>query len=143
MTSRRIDLHPELRQILLDWKANSEAGRYVIGGKRGRSLTVDEANRLFCQPLRGTAWCLDSKRNWFKIRFHTYRHSFVSNLAAKGVDQRVIDEFVGHSTEAMRRRYRHLFPHDSKTAIESFSLVAKNGDGDNGRLGEIAPNYQP
>jgi hypothetical protein len=39
--------------------------------------------------LRGTAWCLDGTRDWFKVGFHTYRHSFASNLAARGVDQRV------------------------------------------------------
>lgn len=73
--------------------------------------------------MRGTDWCLKSKRNWFKVGFHTYRHSFASNLAARGVDQRIVDEFMGHQTEAMRKRYRHLFPKDRRTAIESFSLV--------------------
>jgi integrase len=71
--------------------------------------------------MRGTSWCLKSKRNWFKIGFHTYRHSFASNLAARGVDQRIVDEFMGHQTEAMRKRYRHLFPKDRRSAIESLS----------------------
>jgi integrase len=71
--------------------------------------------------MRGTSWCLRSKRNLFKIGFHTYRHSFASNLAAQGVDQRVIDEFMGHQTEAMRKRYRHLFRKDRRSAIESLS----------------------
>jgi integrase len=39
-----------------------------------------------------------------------FRHSFISALASKGVDQRMIDELVGHSTEEQRRRYRHLYP---------------------------------
>jgi len=86
-------------------------------------LAPAEANRLFRQPLRGTKWCLSSRRNRFKLGFHTYRHSFASNLAAAGVDQRVIDEFMGHTTEAMRKRYRHLFPRDRRSAIESFSLA--------------------
>ena len=29
---------------------------------------------------------------------------------AAGVDQRLIDDWVGHTTEEMRRRYRHLIP---------------------------------
>ena len=69
--------------------------------------------------MRGTTWCLKSKRNWFKIGFHTYRHSFASNLAARGVDQRIIDEFMGHQTEAMRKRYRHLYPSTQTQAIRS------------------------
>jgi integrase len=86
-------------------------------------ITKDMANRLFWQPMRGTAWCLDRKKDWFKVGFHTYRHSFASNLAALGVDQRVIDEWMGHQTEAMRKRYRHLFPRSRRSAIESFSLT--------------------
>ena len=74
--------------------------------------------------MRGHGLGLEGKRNWFKIGFHTYRHSFASNLAAAGVDQRIIDEFMGHQTEAMRKRYRHLFPKNRRSAIESFSLAS-------------------
>jgi hypothetical protein len=38
-------------------------------------------------------------------------------LAAAGVDQRIIDEWMGHQTEEMRCRYRHLLPETKKTAI--------------------------
>jgi integrase len=41
--------------------------------------------------------------------WHTLRHSFISACASKGVDQRLIDECSGHSTEEQRKRYRHLF----------------------------------
>lgn len=37
----------------------------------------------------------------------------------KGIDQRIIDSFVGHTTEEMRRRYTHLFPSSKKAAIEA------------------------
>jgi integrase len=90
-------------------------------------MTSGRANRFFRAPLRKTGWCLDGRRGWFKVGLHTYRHSFASNLAARGVDQRIIDEFVGHSTEAMRRRYRHLFPASKKAAIANFSLLATGG----------------
>ena len=56
------------------------------------------------------------------IRFHTFRHSFASNLAARGVDQRMIDRFMGHQTEAMRQRYQHLFPGDQQEAIEQLEF---------------------
>jgi integrase len=124
-TARRIDLHPELKCELLSWRGRRPAGQFVLCEPgRPEPLDPDRANRCFWQPMRGTAWCLSSKRNWFKVGFHTYRHSFASNLAAGGVDQRVIDEFMGHQTEAMRKRYRHLFPKDRRSAIESFSLVS-------------------
>jgi integrase len=122
-TKRRIDLHPQLARELTAWRGKRPAGQYVVCEPGGLvPLGRDLANRAFWQPMRGTPWCLNSKKNWFKVGFHTYRHSFASNLAAAGVDQRVIDEFMGHSTESMRRRYRHLFPRDRRSAIESFSL---------------------
>jgi site-specific recombinase XerD len=46
------------------------------------------------------------------------RHSFISALASQGVDQRVIDEVVGHQSEEQRKRYRHLYPGVMRKAIE-------------------------
>src|SRR5262249_22183768 len=46
---------------------------------------------------------------------------FASNLAAAGVDPRIIDRFMSHQTEAVRKRYQHLFPRARRSAIESFS----------------------
>jgi integrase len=134
-TKRRIDLHPELKTILLDWQKKRPRGQYVACDDDCLApLTPTLANKRFWQPLRGTKWCLSSRRNRFKVTYHVYRHSFASNLAAAGVDQRIIDEFMGHQTEAMRKRYRHLFPKDRRSAIESFSLANGNGSvQDNGK----------
>ena len=49
---------------------------------------------------------------------HTFRHSFASILAMKGVDQRIIDAMMGHQTEEMRARYQHLFPKAKQRAID-------------------------
>jgi integrase len=55
---------------------------------------------------------------WDKIRgWHIFRHSFISNCACVCIDQRMIDSWVGHQTDAMRRRYTHLFPHVQHAAI--------------------------
>ncbi len=131
-TIRRIDLHAELHSHLTEWRKKHPKGQYVVcAAATCGPLDRGRANRLFWQPMRGTDWCLDTGKNWFKIGFHTYRHSFASNLAAAGVDQRLIDEFMGHQTEAMRRRYRHLTPRNRRSAIESFSLAvpAATSDG--------------
>ena len=122
---RRIDMHPELEAILASWKKERPRGQFVISDHQTHeALSPSRANHAFWAPMRKTSWCLDAARNWYKIGFHTYRHSFASNLAAAGVDQRIIDEFMGHQTEAMRRRYRHLFPRKRREAIEAFTLQA-------------------
>ena len=123
-TTRQIDLHPELASVLATWKTKRTKGQFVISDAATlQPLTVDQANQYFWKPMRKTEWCLNGSRNWFKVGFHTYRHSFASNLAAAGVDQRIIDEWMGHQTEAMRKRYRHLFPNKRREAINSFSLM--------------------
>jgi integrase len=50
---------------------------------------------------------------------HCLRHSFISACASKGLDQRIIDEWVGHQTDEQRRRYRHLYPSVQQAAIKS------------------------
>ena len=60
------------------------------------------------------------KSKWKMMRgWHVLRHSFISALASRGVDQRIIDDFVGHQTEEQRRRYRHLYPSTQKDAIDA------------------------
>jgi integrase len=62
----------------------------------------------------------DSK--WYVLRgLHTVRHSVASCLAAAGFDQRIIDDLLGHVSEPMRRRYRHLTTQaKSQAALAAF-----------------------
>lgn len=105
--ARRIDLHAALAQRLSRWRSQSKRGQFVVV-QPGTLQPVSPrlSITLFSSPLRHTRWCLDKKKSQLKIGYHTYRHSFASNLAAAGVDQRIIDEWMGHTTEAMRKRYR-------------------------------------
>jgi integrase len=75
-------------------------------------LSRTEASDHFNRTLAETKW--QHLPGW-----HCLRHSFVSNCAAAGVDQRLIDAWVGHTTEEMRRRYRHLIPGVEQQAIKS------------------------
>lgn len=119
-TTRRVPLSPFLRRIMEDWFTVHPGGPFTfcqagVAGSQSQPepqpLTGDEAHDCFRQTLAGSKW--DKLHGW-----HVLRHSFISNCAAKGVDQRLIDSFVGHTTEAMRRRYTHLFPSSKKAAIE-------------------------
>ncbi len=71
-----------------------------------------ESSNFLDSILSGSQW--ESIRGW-----HVFRHSFISNCASKGVDQRFIDQWVGHQTDEQRRRYRHLFPDSQQKAIDS------------------------
>ncbi len=75
-------------------------------------LTEDEAHDHLKRSLKGSKWAVI--KGW-----HVWRHGFIGACASKGVDQRFIDEWVGHQSEAMRRRYRHLYPDVQADALKS------------------------
>lgn len=111
-TYRRVDMHPFLAQVMKDWMAVHPGGQFTFCQQANISLTVKEAWYHFTDTLEDGKWAV--------LRgYHVFRHSFASNLARAGVDQRVIDDFLGHQTEQMRRRYRHLFPETKRTAIQA------------------------
>jgi integrase len=43
-----------------------------------------------------------------KLRPHMLRHSMRTNLYEAGVDEKVIDALLGHTTVEMGNRYRHI-----------------------------------
>ena len=58
------------------------------------------------------------------IGWHTFRHSLASNMASAGVDQRIINETLGHHTKEMERRYRHLLPKKQADALHGLFQAA-------------------
>jgi integrase len=96
-------------------RASSQKGRLSTVRKRAQQppapLTATEAHHHFEKSLEGSKWAV--LKGW-----HVLRHSFISACASKGTDQRLIDEWTGHSTEEQRRRYRHLWPSTQQQAIK-------------------------
>jgi integrase len=84
------------------------------------ALTKDEAHDHLKRTLAGSRWEVVKG-------FHVLRHSFISACASKGVDQRLIDEWTGHSTEEQRRRYRHLYPTTQQAAIQGVFSTSQGG----------------
>jgi integrase len=102
-TYRQVSVTPLLQRVMNEWRSRHPGGTHVFCNKDGSPLSPDEAMRAFEQAVAGSPWIV--LRGW-----HVFRHSFISCMAMKGVDQRIIDASVGHQTDEMRRRYRHLFP---------------------------------
>ena len=73
-------------------------------------LTPRECHDHFRRTLGGGKWKV--------VRgLHVLRHSVASCLAAAGVDQRIIDDILGHQSVEMQRRYRHLTPQVKSQAV--------------------------
>lgn len=121
LTTRSVPISDLLYDVLGQW-LSTHPGRgptFVLGNADAppkkqannfQPLTNDEAQYYFKRALAETKW--SSIRGW-----HVFRHSFCSNCAATGVDQRVINAWVGHQTEEMVKRYRHLIPNQQLEAI--------------------------
>jgi integrase len=120
-TNRRVPLSAFVQSVLREWLSVHPGGQYLFcqaGVIRSKTLRVeplpvtrDEAHDHFKRALAESKWGV--LRGW-----HVLRHSFASNCAAAGVDQRIINEWMGHQTEEMVRRYRHLLPDQQRRAIE-------------------------
>jgi integrase len=111
-TTRRVPLSPFLQGVLADWMKTRARGKTLFCKGEGEPITPREAHNYFQRALRTSKW--NVLKGW-----HVFRHSFISALASKGVDQRIIDDMVGHQTDEQRRRYRHLYPDVKQDAIRS------------------------
>lgn len=122
-TSRRVPLSGFLAGVMKEWFAAHPGGLYsicqllkVFRSKKRHTeyapVTKDESTYHFNATVEGGKW--DVVPGW-----HCLRHSFCSNCAAQGVDQRLINAWVGHITAEMQQRYQHLIPGVSKTELDS------------------------
>jgi integrase len=102
-TFRRVNIHPRLAEIMKAWLANHPGGKYTICVQPNTPIAFDEALQTFEKAVAGSKWT--KLRGW-----HVLRHSFASICAMRGLRESTISKWMGHETEAMKQRYRHLFP---------------------------------
>lgn len=121
MTFRNVPMSTELAATMRSWFASHPGGHYAITN-RPEKMWLQTPVKAFDRALKGSKWEV--------IRgFHVFRHSFASNLAAAGVSQALIDSWLGHQSEAMRARYRHLLPAETRRGIEALGIDAVLGAG--------------
>jgi integrase len=120
-STRTAPVTPRLAGVLKEWLGVKPESPFlfcqaaqVTRSKTKRetptAVTKNEAHDQFKRAISGSKWAV--VRGW-----HVLRHSFCSNMVAAGIDQRIIDEIMGHSTEEQRRRYRHLAPRITASAV--------------------------
>jgi integrase len=118
-TRRNVPIHPDLAEVMRDWFANHPGGPWTIATDNGSPIGPRMATKYFRRALKGGKWSV--LHGW-----HTFRHSLASNMASSGVDQRIISEILGHHTEEMERRYRHLLPRTQEHALHSLFATGKS-----------------
>lgn len=108
-TTRRVPISSPLARTLKVWLRQRRGCTHLFG-PGDDPLAVQTVHKALRSALDKSKWSV--VKGW-----HVLRHSFISACAAQAVDQRFIDEWVGHCSEAMRRRYRHLYPSVQAAAI--------------------------
>ena len=110
-TFRTVDMTPRVEAVMKAYFIGDHpGGQLAFCSQADRLLTDGQTWKAFRSGVTGSKWHV--------LRgYHAFRHSFASNLAAAGVDQRVIDELMGHTTVEMQKRYRHLFPDQRRQAV--------------------------
>ncbi|MBY0589153.1 site-specific integrase [bacterium] len=105
---RTVPMSAFLAKTLKTWLTGHPGGE--VFHFNNRPVRPIKAHKHLHATLKGSKW--DKIKGW-----HVLRHSFASNCAAEGIDQRLIDEWLGHQTEQMSKRYRHLFPEKQLDAL--------------------------
>jgi len=119
-TRRNVPIHPALASVMREWFDNHSGGPWTIATEDGLPIGGRMATKYFRGAVKGGKWAV--LHGW-----HTFRHSLASNMASAGVDQRIINEILGHHTEEMERRYRHLLPQKQEHALSAlFRTAAPN-----------------
>src|SRR5262249_21746026 len=101
---RQVPMHADLVPVLKDWFTHHTGPRAFTG------IRQQNVSKALKTTLAGSKWSV--VKGW-----HILRHSFISHLARRGVDQRTINEVAGHQSEEMANRYRHLRPADTHAAV--------------------------
>lgn len=110
LTFRHVPLSPFLAAAMREWFAKHPGGQYTVCQDPDVPLTPPQATHQFVRAVEAGKWAVVP--GW-----HCLRHSFCSNCAAAGIDQRMISAWMGHMTAEMAARYRHLFPHQEQAAL--------------------------
>lgn len=110
---RHIPLTPGLREAL--WNARKSIG-WVFRREDGKPLIHWHATTALRRVCR--------KVGLRRIGWHTFRHTFASHLAMKGIPLPVIQSLLGHSSITMTMRYAHLSP----TALHSAIARLEEGE---------------
>jgi integrase len=111
-TRRNAPIHPDLAIIMNKWFEVHPGGEWVLCMDDGRPVGPRTASEFFRSTLKSSKW--EVLRGW-----HVFRHSLASNMASAGTDQRIINAILGHHTEEMERRYRHLLPSKQEHALST------------------------
>ena len=109
---RYINMTTGLHQRLFTWKHEihgKQSGLVFPSPDTGEMLRRSSASEAFERVCKRT----DVR----KIGWHTLRHTFATQLTAKGVPIRAVQSLLGHQSIKMTERYSHVSPDTMRQAV--------------------------
>lgn len=113
---RTVNIAPRFSEVLTEWLAVKPESPLLICNERGEPITVHMMTHHWKQAMEGSKW--EILKGW-----HVLRHSFASICESRGVREATISAWMGHATEEMRARYRHLFPEKMEKEMSEANLL--------------------
>jgi len=108
---RYIPFSTQTGEVLQKWKKVSGPVFTKIG------IPINQKS-----PYRAL-WRYRDRAGLPRVGWHTFRHTFASQLATRGVPMRSIQELLGHSDIRTTMRYAHLQESALRQAIEVLDCV--------------------
>jgi integrase len=117
-TSRKVPIHPRLGAVLKQLPATQQPWLFTMpssakypGGDH--ELNVKKLNEVFKRAVKKIGLPVGRRANGFTV--HSLRHSFEAITVNSRVPQRVIDTWLGHSTDkSMAAHYYRLTDEESQ-----------------------------
>ncbi len=114
---RTVRINDRLLPVLREHKLKTGGLGYLFPGRKDGHLAADSLRDNLGRLINGT--------QYDGVGWHTFRHSFVTHLARAGVSRDVIKKMVGHVSDAMFDRYRHVLPDEQEDAMEALEAYNK------------------
>lgn len=121
--SRRVPVHPRVRDVLVRLRDQRRKDGYIIGGSAGGKLKPDRVRiileRDVLQPVSVKITPRLDGSTIVDGKLHSFRHFFCSTCASNGVPERVLMSWLGHADSRMIRRYYHLHDEESRRQMQA------------------------
>lgn len=123
--SRSFPIHPMLHNALNDIPRNPDG--LVFHGPLGGKVKPDTIRNIFVReillPLAERYPSTPDEIGFKDGRLHSFRHYFCSVCANNGTPERVLMNWLGHSSSRMVKRYYHLHDEESQKQMQRISLT--------------------
>lgn len=108
---RVVYFNGELKNILTEYRKNTDTYKgALVRGIFGKRITSCPLQRIVQRIYQESEVFRDG------LTIHSMRHTYAENLRKKGIDLKVIQTLMGHSSLATTDRYLHVSPDDLKEA---------------------------